>query len=97
MRPLPASAFSGGLLGTLKPNGPLPLRAEPPGIFKGKGHKLGVAKPTEQYLVLEQRDIPTVLGCETWYRVQNKEEPSKNGWIYIGPSSLPQANVQIAE
>jgi hypothetical protein len=69
------------------PKGPLPLRDVPPGgFFQGKGVTTGSAQPTDKFIVLETRSIPTLGGKENWWRLRSATGSGKEGWAFAGPS-----------
>lgn len=69
------------------PNADIPIRESPPGnFFQGKGSQIGTATPGDEYRVLEERDVPTIVGVEKWLKVEPLDDPSKSGWAYGGPS-----------
>jgi hypothetical protein len=69
------------------PNGDLPLRANPPGFFSGKGEVIGTIQPSDNFIVLEQRTVPSIFGNQQWLKVQPVQPtPDSNaGWVYSGP------------
>jgi hypothetical protein len=77
----------------VRPKGDLPLREAPPGLFLEKGAQVGVAVPSEYYRIVERKSVPTLLGLESWKKVQAAGDPKKSGWIFTGPSSNPSANI----
>ncbi|HEV2896462.1 MAG TPA: hypothetical protein VGX71_01230 [Pseudaminobacter sp.] len=76
----------------VSPNGDLPLRANPPGFFSGKGEVIGTIQPTDNFIVLEQRTVPSIFGNQQWLRVQPVQPaPDSNaGWVYSGPADQMQ-------
>ncbi|SRR6266481_7207234 len=72
----------------------LPLRTTPPEGFLGlKGSETGTAKPTDEYLVLEQRNIPTIFGDQKWLRLE-EIGAGTSGWVYSGQSDSKTQNVR---
>lgn len=64
----------------------VPIRTTPPGFFRGKGDQIGTTEPDQQYLVLERRAVPSILGTEEWLLLQavSPTEPGTSGWSYGG-------------
>lgn len=77
----------------IQPKAALPLRTAPPsGLFGVTGNDIGVASPSTQYQVLEQKTFSTVTGGETWLRIKAPDS-RVTGWIYSGSKAEPLANV----
>jgi hypothetical protein len=76
----------------VSPNGDLPLRANPPGFFSGKGEVIGTIEPADNLIVLEQRTVPSIFGNQQWLKVQPVQPtPDSNaGWVYSGPANQMQ-------
>jgi hypothetical protein len=73
----------------------LPLRTEPPGgLFGLKGERIGSAQKG-QYTVVDTKSIMTVSGGQHWLKVQDRNDPSKVGWIYFGPIGSTVGNAVL--
>ncbi len=91
LAPALAEDFTGA---TVTPVAVLPLRDSPPGsFFQGKGAEIGTIKPGEQYRVLRQTTVLTLVGSEDWIEVQPASNPASVGWVFVGPSGTSSPNV----
>jgi hypothetical protein len=80
----------------ITPKGDLPLRSWPPGFFSAKGDLIGTISPGRDYRVLEQREVHTLGGSESWLKVTPASGDGAEGWVYAGPAENPLANVDPA-
>jgi hypothetical protein len=85
-----------GTPSAITPKGDLPLRSWPPGFFSAKGDRVGTISPGRDYRVLEQREVHTLGGSETWLKVTPASGDGVEGWVYAGPGEDPMANVDPA-
>ena len=73
-----------------------PLRESPPGtFFQGKGQQIGTVVPGEQYRVLEQSEVPTIVGLQNWLKVEPTTEPGNSGWVYGGAFDDDRGNATV--
>lgn len=84
---------------TITPKARLPLRASPPGGLLGlKGKLVGVAQPSTEYKVREEKEINSFVGSQKWMKVQPVYDSAntQEGWIFTGYSTEnPDQNVAI--
>jgi hypothetical protein len=81
-----------GLLGAqesgplvVTPNGELPLRSAPPGLFSGRGGEIGAVEPGQSYIVLQRKAVPSIFGTQEWLKVQQiSPEAGTAGWAFSG-------------
>jgi|SRR5262245_140322 len=73
--------------------GDLTLREAPPeGFFGLRGEKIGTVIPSEEFLVLDRREVPSISGGQEWLQIESSDGVKK-GWIYSGPSGSATSNV----
>lgn len=68
----------------VQPKGQLPLRETPPGWFQFKGDKIGTVDPSNRYIVLEEKTVPSIFGAEQWIKLQSIASETPAGWVYSG-------------
>jgi hypothetical protein len=75
--------------GAVTPNWSLPLRASPPGFFKGKGEVIAEVTSGMVYLPLENKTVWGLTGSQNWVKLKNLQDGTE-GWVYGGknPSDL---------
>jgi hypothetical protein len=81
----------------IKPKAKLLVRAAPPGGILGlKAKVVGVAQPSTDYLVVEERDISSFIGSQKWLRIRPVASnlPS-GGWVFSGYSNGNNSNVTV--
>jgi hypothetical protein len=82
------------------PQGELPLREAPPGLFTGKGSQIGVVQPGADYIVIERKYVPSIFGGEEWLKVQPAGPPGAggitSGWA-LGGGTASIENFEIRQ
>jgi hypothetical protein len=93
------SAISGGVEvgSTVVPDASQPLRAQPPGgFFAGKGKEIGLTKPGDKYIVLDEKFVPSITGTESWVKLKSVGSEDV-GWSLNGRSSETLTNFKTVE
>jgi hypothetical protein len=82
---------------TVTPEASQPLRARPPGgFFVGKGPEIGIVKPENKYIVLDQKLVPSITGTESWVEVKSVDS-DEVGWSLYGRGSDSLTNFKMTK